>query len=106
MRILDFLFSVVEKFSPMSTTDRVELRDDAARDYQQIKDTILDKDKTKPPKIEPVKMDIKQKVVYYSEAWYVRLGLALAFIWVVRAIQDFMNPKKDDDDDDDDDLNS
>lgn len=99
MKLLDFGFALIEKFTPMSTTDRQELRNDAATDYIKIKTEILN-DK-KELIVDKKSLTLKQKVIYWSEMWQVRMVLALAFIWIVPLIQNWMNPQPVEDEDDD-----
>ena len=87
MRITDFLFNIIDKFSPMSEADRNELRRDANIDYQQHKDSL--KATEGKPK------DVRSWIVFFSEKWEVRTVLALAYIWAVRKVHDWLNPEED-----------
>jgi len=103
MRPIEFLFNIIDKFSPMSETDRSDLRGDANKDYSAVKNQIYDqvtgeiKEGAKPS-------TIKQRLVFYSEKWIVRTLLALLFIWIVPKIQSYLHPDDVEDFDDYDDF--
>lgn len=104
MRILDFLFQIVEKFSPMNDTDRAQLRNDANVDYVKVLGPLTNEiGEVLPADQLPPKMSLKQKIVIKSERWEIRLGLALAFIAIVPIINNWLNPQIDEMEDDDED---
>lgn len=93
MKILDFGFTLLDKFSPMQETDISDLRMDAANDYSKVKNTFFDSDKKQLKEGQELKdLNIKQKIVYYSEQWPVRLGLAFLFIILTPLIQNWLDP--------------
>jgi len=102
MRPPEFLYNLIDRFSPMAEIDRNELRRDASKDYTAIRKELFNDDGTKKEDIDPKKLKLKQKFVYYGESWPVRTVLALLFIGCLRWIHDFINPPKDMDFEEDD----
>jgi len=110
MRPIEFLFNIIDKFSPMAETDRSDLRGDANKDYSLVKNQIYDS-VTGELKPDAKPSTIKQRLVFWSEKWPVRTVLALLFIYIVPKIQNYLHPDdvedfedydEDDDFDDDD----
>lgn len=92
MRPTEFLYNIIDRWSPMQEQDRTQLRRDASLDYLKIKDTIMDEAGNLKENVTPKTMKLKQKFVYYGEKWYVRTLLALLFIGCLRWIQDWIEP--------------
>jgi hypothetical protein len=103
MRLHEFVYNLIDRFSPMGEMDKAELRQDAQLDYIKIKKTVQDDKKELLPGVTWKTMKVKQKIIHLSEHYITRTALALLFIGCLRWVQDFLNPPKDDYDDDEDD---
>lgn len=100
MKLTEFGYSIIEKFGSMKTTDLDELRHDCSVDYSKVRDGFWDTAKKELKKdVKLTDLNIKQKVVYYSEQWYVRLSLAFLFILITPVIQNYLNPEPEPDED-------
>jgi hypothetical protein len=112
MRPIEFIFNIIDKFSPMEETERANLRNDANMDYVRVKNELFESTGMLKEGVKP--KSIKQFFVRVSERWEIRTLFAMLFIYVVPKIQDYLNPEgvedddyedefyEDDDDDDDD----
>ncbi len=89
MKILDFLFALIYKFVPIKEEDFARLKGEAEADWAQ---TRTDEDAPKT---------LKSRFKKFTDKWETRLGLAIAYIFAVRLITDFMNPKEDKDESED-----
>lgn len=93
MRPLEFIFNIVDKFTPMQENERVELRRDAMTDYLTATENVS---KGEQPK------NLKEKVMVWiaknGESWIVRLILSLLFIWICPQIQNYVSGNGVDDD--------
>jgi hypothetical protein len=80
MRPIDLIFELVYRFVPMDQNEYAKLRDEATRDVA-----------TWHPEHEN-----KFKAAYakYTNHWMARLGLAVAYVPLVKYIGDFMNSSK------------
>lgn len=88
MNVMNLIFKLVHKFVPMSAEDFTRLRDEAFDWYNGVSVH------------EDAKKDISYYVKKYSEMWQARLILAISYIFLVRKISDFLNPKEEEEDDD------
>ena len=94
------LYAVLEKTAPMPEQDVLELRNDAQTWY---KDQLAEADAKRedPNNVKP--LSLKDKAILQCETWYMRTFFAIFYIYLVRLVQDFMNPPKEkyiNDDDD------
>lgn len=118
MRLTEFAFSIIERFAPMSEKSAVELKNDSMAWYSnaekenklylsiknqnseienRINDpSIADDEKEKLlSQLQTVpRIGIQHKVVSVAEQWWFRTILAIAFIWIVPKIQNYLNPTK------------
>jgi len=93
MRIPEFVFQIVAKWGEMPKSDLEDLKHDALEDYTKIKLGIYDPvNKSLLPDKKLENLSLKEKAVYYSEMWTVRLGLALLFIIITPIVQNWLNP--------------
>ena len=88
MNPLGFLFSVQERFVPMETVERENMKKDGNKWWESINEDSH---------------PLLQKLKAHGETWYVRLALSTAFIFAVRWVHDYLDPTAGDDDDDEDD---
>lgn len=88
MRLAQMLYAVLDKTAPMPEQDIVELKNDASLWYK----TQLDKAQDKQEQSQ--ELDLKDKAILQAETWYMRTIFAIGYIYLVRVIQDFMNPPK------------
>lgn len=104
MRIIAFITSLTDKLTPMSSSDKIDLVNEASADYQnQTKEVIkyniiLDKQKNNIPLTTDelaYKADTKTKVFRYAEMWQVRFGLAILFPVVLKFLTDYLYAKPD-----------
>ena len=79
MRIIEFVYSIVDKYAPMNEVDRAELRRDAQKWYLE--------EKEKHEKGVPTKFT---KVFKWLEHWGVRTGIAVLYIYILPQIQLYM----------------
>lgn len=82
MKILDFLFALIYKFVPIKEEDFAKLKGEAEADWAQTR-TDEEAEKT-----------MKSRFKKFTDKWETRLGLAIFYIFAVRMITDFMNPKE------------
>lgn len=124
MRIIDFLFGIIERFAPLDAEAKASLKLDATAAYNQAKDGAFRKkvhndnvtaDSTIPADEKPALMEktkIVDRLLVASESWWFRTSLAILFIVVVPKIKDYWNRSsaasservEDDDFEDDDDY--
>lgn len=104
MRIIAFITALTDKLTPMSSSDKIDLVNEASADYNnQLKDVNQlksIKEKTKQG-IElsdgekTFKPDVKTKAFYYLEMWQVRFVLAILFPVVLKFLTDYLYSKPD-----------
>lgn len=91
MNIIQFIFTLVSKFVPIPSKDYAEMLNDADNWYRSIRH--YDKDN-------PETNQALNKIKVHAESWYVKLGLAILFIFAVRWVAEFMQgadkPNEDD----------
>jgi len=95
MRLPEFFFNIIDRFSPMSEQDKIELRREAQLDYLAVKNNVFDETGAMKKKMSD--MTIKEKIVKFSEYWPVRTALAILFIPACKFIQDWSEGGHDDD---------
>lgn len=88
MKILDFLFALIYKFVPIKEEDFAKLKGEAEADW------ALTRTDDEAPKT------MKSRFKKFTDKWETRLGLAIAYIFAVRLITDFMNPKEEEKEED------
>lgn len=87
MYLIDLLLQLYNRFIQIDSVERSKIRNDAFSWFEKIDVSM---EPTKETKItEKLKYHLKMK----SETWYVKLFAGALFIYLVRAISDFMNPK-------------
>ena len=89
MNIIQFIYRLLNRFVPASATSIAALEDEAKEWYGKY---TLDENKN------TWQFNI---ITNYLESWWFRTMLMILFIFFVRWIQDFMNPKDNDNDLDD-----
>ena len=106
MRIYELFHSLVTRFAPMdkSTENDLQLeavnyynkiafeakeiavKNEASAEYNRLNDeTVGFVEKTMQP------LKLKHRIIGYLESWYVRYIIALAYIYLVPKIKDFIN---------------
>lgn len=95
MRIIDFIFVLLLKFSRMSREQYAELYGEAELWYSKIRtdDNIPEGEKQPNPVL------VKFKKI--AETWQFRLFLAIAYVPAVRGLLDYMKGAPDDPQEDD-----
>lgn len=86
MKLPNLIREVLAKTAPIDPTDLQELSNKSALWYDQNIKEYEQKER------EGVELTLKDKVFKHLDSWYVRIFLAVAFFWIVRFIQDMMNP--------------
>lgn len=119
MRLLPFVFSFIEKFTPITPTDKMQLTTEAESNYNELKSSSeLKKSVKKDPtllagltdsqkSLANKPMTIPEKVVSITENWGVRMALAILFPIAIKKFTDWMNSSNDksqDFDEDEDEL--
>lgn len=124
MRIVEFVYGIIEKFAPMEPQSKVALKTDAQawlndadnelQNINHLTDQVLvletkaadssnaltDDDRLKLMEEAEIvkgkipKLTLKHKFVKWSDNWMFRTFLAVGFIWVVPKIQEYLNPSK------------
>lgn len=90
MKLIDFIFKLLFKFVPIDSVEYGKLREEGQTWYDNIN--------VENPKTNPILG--KGKVLF--EQWYMKVGLAVLFIIMVRQIQIFMNPNLEHEEEEDD----
>lgn len=101
MHVIDFCFSIIDKFAPMDESDKISLRKDAKEWYYGKRDEVFQAGQNKllQKDFDLKTAPLKKKAVYWTEHWAVRTALAIMYIIVVPAIQDLHeNGFREDDD--------
>lgn len=90
MHIVDFVFSVIDKFTPMEQSQKTELREDARIWYLAKRDKVYKAGQNKIVQdgFDVKKANLTDKVIYWAEHWGVRTALAILWIIAVPMIQD------------------
>lgn len=103
MRVIDFLFGIIDRFAPMDAETKASLKLDATAAYNKAKDGAFKKkvhndnvttDSTIPEDEKPElkeKVSLVDRVLVLSESWWFRTSLAILFIVVVPKIKDYWN---------------
>lgn len=86
MKIPQLIYAVIDKVSPMPPADKAQLEKDADLYFNEQRKLIEDK------KAQQQELSLIQKVIDYSETWWFRTILALAYIPLIVWIQSLMNP--------------
>lgn len=79
MWIHNMALKLAERFTPMSTQEVDQMQRDANEWWSNI---------------DPNAEGVQPKVKKYASLWYVRLAVAFLYIYLVREIQDFLNPSE------------
>lgn len=83
MKLLDLIFALVYKYVPIKEQDFAKLKSEAEADWAEVR---TDDD---------AEMTLKAKIKKLTDKWESRLLMAVSYIFLVRWITDFMNPKTD-----------
>lgn len=86
MKLPNLIREVLHKTAPIDPTDLEDLNRQSALWYDQNIKEVKDKEMREEP------LTLKDKIFKHLDAWYTRIGLAIAFFWIVRFIQQIMNP--------------
>jgi len=86
MKLPNLIKAVLEKTAPIDPTDLNDLSNKSHLWYDQSIKDLEQKERQGTP------LDLKDKIFKHLDAWYVRIFLALGYFWIVRFIQDLMNP--------------
>jgi hypothetical protein len=92
MKLPNLINAVLQKTAPIDPTDLNELTNKAALWYDQNIKEVERKER------ENLDLELKDKVFKHLDSWYVRIGLAFSFFFIVRFIQNAMNPGDDEPD--------
>ena len=85
MSLFNYIFALILQFACTDEKEYAKLKHEIENDWASV---ITD------PAHDGYKPGIKTTIKTYTEGPYVRLGLGVLYIFSVRWIQDFMNPKK------------
>ncbi|MGB4400189.1 MAG: hypothetical protein WBJ10_12535 [Daejeonella sp.] len=86
MKIPQLIYAVIDKVSPMPPADKAQLEKDSDVWFNEQRKLIEDK------KAQQLELNLMQKAIDYSEAWWFRTLVALAYIPLIVWIQNIMNP--------------
>jgi hypothetical protein len=81
MRLLDLIFALIFKFVPIKEQDFAKLKSEAEADWATVRTD------------DEAELNLKAKIKKYTDKWESRLIMAISYIFLVRWITDFMNPK-------------
>lgn len=81
MRFLDLIFALIFKFVPIKESDFAKLKSEAEADWATVRTD------------DEAELKLKGKVKRFTDKWESRLVMAVSYIFLVRWITDFMNPK-------------
>lgn len=114
MKIYQLLDALNERFVPMDSDTRLDLKIKSSEEYGKSvsalenKKSLIEKntkfnlensEKIEAGEIQPLpipKLSIKDNVIQILEQWYMRYALAIAFIFLVPKIKSIMEGKKED----------
>lgn len=82
MKLISFVFGVLEEVTPMDPKERGNLHAEIEADINNV---VID------PDHELYKPTMKAKVLQFFQNPWVRLGLACSFVFVVKYLRDYMN---------------
>ncbi|MBC9933322.1 hypothetical protein [Chitinophaga qingshengii] len=103
MRVIDFLFGIIDRFAPMDQETKSSLKLDATAAYNKAKEGSFRKKvhndnvqsdssiETDDKAALMEKVSVIDRVVIASESWWFRTSLAILFIVVVPKIKDYWN---------------
>jgi len=102
MRITEFIYAIIEKFSPMDQTERMKLENQAMSQYKGMLDAAMKKKLSndevaasetlnpdeKASLMEP--LTLKDRVILAVDSWWFKTLLAMMFVFVVPKIQRYI----------------
>ncbi len=91
MNIIELIFALLAKLVPMESTRRAQLELDGNAWYKK---TVESADEPENKYLAMAKE--------HANAWYTQVGLAIAYIFLLRGLADYLEGGSDNDDDDDD----
>ena len=92
MKVENFISKVLFKAAPMEPAEYNSLQQDMAVWFSQQKTMVSDKETAAKAADVPVVLTLKDKAFKFIDQWYVRAFFAMAYIFVIRWVQDFINP--------------
>jgi len=89
MDFIELIFALLAKFVPLNSVKMTRLENDGKAWYAEI-----------DPEDEK-QHQLVRKIKSLGEQWYAQVAMAIAFIFLQRAIFDFLNPSGDDEEEED-----
>lgn len=86
MKLPNLIRAVLEKAAPVDPADLQDLYKKSAIWYDENLKEMEEKE------LHGKELTLKDKVFKHLDSWYVRIGLAISYFWILRMIQDAMNP--------------
>ncbi len=91
MKIENLISKVLFKAAPMLPTEHAELEKGMNLWFDQQKQAVAKKE------VANETLNVKDKAFKLLDEWYMRTLFAMAYIFILRWVQDFMNPGDPDD---------
>jgi len=89
MLVQNFIAKVLHKAAPMEASEFNDLRNEMDVWFDKQFKAVRDKEKD-PENIQP--LTLKDKVFKAMNQWYVRAVFAALYVFVIRWVQDYINP--------------
>lgn len=89
MELPSLISQLLRKAAPTTATENNRINDDCRLWYEKLVKTAIDKQKEEKP------LSLVDKGVLQLDSWYVRLAIAMSYFFILRFIQDLMNPGED-----------
>lgn len=91
MKLPNLISKVLAKAAPMSASEKEEI-DHKMNLWFEEKQAEAKKKQGESPET----LSITDKALLFLDEWYLRALFAMAYIWLVRVVQDWMNPADND----------
>lgn len=92
MTFIELIFALLSKLVPMESERRNQLELDGNSWYKRVLGTTSEESENK----------YLAMFKEHANAWYTQVGCAIAYIFLLRGLSDYLEGGNDDDDDDDD----